>query len=583
LTLSNDVATGKISISWKEVAGALSYEVYRSTDKAEWTLLSKTTETSILDQDTVAGTLYYYKAKAIAKTSSANSAFSKIPSRTCDLPQPTVVLTNIPENGRVLLSWVPVEGATKYKVYRAEAGLDDFTCVRTTADTSYTDTTALSGTVYYYKIIASCENSAANSAASMTYPGEYQMISSLTVSIQLNDQGKPRLSWNEIKDAVQYQVYRATSLDGNYTLRAETDNTRYENTGAALGIRYYYKVYALNALGEIICESTESVSIEVPLPEGETLETQYVLLSRSALYELPDAESEYFYVPYMTELKLGMVVTSNSSGCWYRTYYKDDLYYVWIGNDEVKLTDQKSDFTYTGNTPYQQQVIDMAADISLNWNTIYANGQSTGEQNPDGTYGFDCSGLVKYVTNTVMQKDVPTYWIPGNTTILLNLGSIYNAGYDNEFCTIQVSLSGQETSYHDIEDLQPGDVLFFSQSEPNNHCGIYLGNGEFAHSCGAWDGASISPLTDMYWEQLTAIRRYIPTVVAPANQEMFVVINKCNLFEAMDSENSDSIHVFAKGETVTVLFTNSDNWAYVRRSDGQEGFILLKNLSEEMT
>ena len=86
ITLQNVESTGRIRISWGAVSGAVSYKVYTSPDSKSWTLLKNTTGTALTHGNCEAGKTYYYKVMAVAKSSAANSAYSKVKSRTCDLP-----------------------------------------------------------------------------------------------------------------------------------------------------------------------------------------------------------------------------------------------------------------------------------------------------------------------------------------------------------------------------------------------------------------------------------------------------------------------------------------------------------------
>ena len=72
--------SGKPVLTWTKIEGAVKYEVYRSTDNETWTKLSTTTGTKLTNTSVVAGTTYYYKVKAIASNTAANSAYSTVKS-----------------------------------------------------------------------------------------------------------------------------------------------------------------------------------------------------------------------------------------------------------------------------------------------------------------------------------------------------------------------------------------------------------------------------------------------------------------------------------------------------------------------
>ena len=244
VTLSNVASTGKIKISWEAVEGATKYEVHRATSKnGTYSRISTTSNTSITNTKTETGKTYYYKVRAICDVDAAAAAYSAVKSRTCDLPQTTMTLSNVASSGKVKISWEAVEGATKYEVYRATAKDGTYSRISTTSNASVTNTKAEAGKTYYYKVRAICDVEAA--------AGAYSTIKSRTcdlprpdVSIALSS-GKPKVSWDAVDGAVSYEVYRATSKSGTYTLVKTTTSLSYKNTSATAGKTYYYKVVAV--------------------------------------------------------------------------------------------------------------------------------------------------------------------------------------------------------------------------------------------------------------------------------------------------------------------------------------------------
>ena len=244
MTLTNVASSGKIKVSWEKVDGAAEYKVYRATSKTgTYSLMKTTTSLSYTNTSATAGKTYYYKVRAIADNTAANSAYSEVKSRTCDLARPSVTLSNVASTGKIKVTWKAIDGAVKYQVYRAESEDGEYKLVKTTTGTSYTNTSAEAGNAYYYKVMAIASKSSANSA--------YSTVKSRTCDLERPDvtiklkSGKPRLTWDEVEGAVEYKVYRATSKSGTYSLVKTTTNTSYTNTGAKSGKTYYYKVKAI--------------------------------------------------------------------------------------------------------------------------------------------------------------------------------------------------------------------------------------------------------------------------------------------------------------------------------------------------
>ena len=154
MTLSGVASSGKIKVSWEKVEGAKAYKVYRATSKTgTYKLMKTTTSTSYTNTSVEAGKTYYYKVKAIHKNSAADSAYSEVKSRTCDLARP-VVSIKLSSKGKPSLSWKKISGATKYEVYRSTKKSSGYKLIKTTSSISFRDTTAKKGTTYYYKVVA---------------------------------------------------------------------------------------------------------------------------------------------------------------------------------------------------------------------------------------------------------------------------------------------------------------------------------------------------------------------------------------------------------------------------------------------
>ena len=77
----------------------------------------------------------------------------------------------------------------------------------------------------------------------------------ITVS-NVASSGKIKVSWNTVKNASSYKVYRATSKSGTYKLMKTTTGTSFTNTSAVAGKTYYYYVVAVAKNGTTSAKST---------------------------------------------------------------------------------------------------------------------------------------------------------------------------------------------------------------------------------------------------------------------------------------------------------------------------------------
>lgn len=245
--VTNAAATGKVKLSWTKLAGAKSYKIYRSTSKTgSFTPVKTTTALSYTDPNTTAGKTYYYKVQAIHSNTNANSVLSKVQSGIGDLPQPTVEITNHTSTGKVRLVWTKIAGAKSYQIYRAASRNGAYSLIQTTTANSFIDTDTAAGKAYYYKVMALHKNKDANSTYSTVKTGICDLAQP-KISVSLSA-GKPKVQWATVAGAKEYQLYQATSKDGDYKLVKTTTSLSYTFAGAKKGTTYYYKVMAVHKL-----------------------------------------------------------------------------------------------------------------------------------------------------------------------------------------------------------------------------------------------------------------------------------------------------------------------------------------------
>lgn len=280
ISIGNEAASGKISLTWGKVSGASKYEVYRS-DSRTGTFKKQltTTKTSYVNNTAEPGDTYYYKVKAIAsRTSDANSAYSTIKARTCDCPAPSISSSNNAETGKIVIKWKAVDGASKYEVYRSGTKNGTYTKYYTTTSTSYTNTSANAGSTYYYKVKAIASNSDANSAFSsiISRTCDCPAIVRAKTSIDYTDEGKLIFKWEKVSGATGYKVYRAPAKcvtvsganadeidivkNGDYKLLKTVTTNSFTDTEAKVGNYYYYKLVAVNSKSSY----ADSAAIESP-------------------------------------------------------------------------------------------------------------------------------------------------------------------------------------------------------------------------------------------------------------------------------------------------------------------------------
>ena len=242
-------STGKPYLKWTAVDGANRYYVYRSTTKdGTYSFLDSTANLNYTDSAANAGTTYYYKIKA-GIVNGAKSASSAAVAVTCRCARPVVKPSYVGVSGKPYIYWSAVDGANRYYVYRSTIKDGTYSFLGSTAKLNYTDSKADAGTTYYYKVKAGIVNGVkSNSSAAVTITCR---CAKPVVKIATTSAGNPRLTWNAVTGASQYEIYRATSQSGTYTKMFTTTKTSYTNTSAKAGTTYYYKVKAISKVKSV--------------------------------------------------------------------------------------------------------------------------------------------------------------------------------------------------------------------------------------------------------------------------------------------------------------------------------------------
>jgi len=152
---------------------------------------------------------------------------------------------------KVQVTWTASSGANSYTIYRATSKRGTKTALGTTSDTTYDDTTALVGKIYYYYIKAT--NAYGTSAFSVYNTGYLSDgRPSVPTNVQASDGtylDKVQVTWTTSSWATSYTIYRATSKWGIKTALGTTSDTTYDDKTALVGKIYYYYIKATNAYG----------------------------------------------------------------------------------------------------------------------------------------------------------------------------------------------------------------------------------------------------------------------------------------------------------------------------------------------
>jgi fibronectin type 3 domain-containing protein len=166
-------------------------------------------------------------------------------------PGPPTDLAAAGGDSRVTLTWNPPgSGAASYNVKRGTASGGPYATIATgIAGTTYTDTTAVNGTTYYYvvsSVSVGGEGPNSNEASATPRPAPPAPTGLTTVA----GDAQVNLSWNAAAGATSYYVQRANTSGGPYaTIAFQLAATSFLDSGLTNGTTYYYVVYASNSSG----------------------------------------------------------------------------------------------------------------------------------------------------------------------------------------------------------------------------------------------------------------------------------------------------------------------------------------------
>ena len=249
------------------------YRIYRGTTSGGETLLTTLgnvagwTDTSVAN-----GTTYYYKVSALNSVGegAASNELSARPSAPGGPPSAPTLEGAAPGHNSVVLAWgAPASDGgspvTGYKIYRGTTSGGETLLTAVGNVLSWTDTTAVDGTVYYYKVSAvnaAGEGTASNelSARPATVPGAPALTSAS------NGTAGVSLAWtapgsNGGSPVTGYKIYRGTTSGGEALVATVANVTSWIDTNVANGSTYYYKVSAINAMGESARSNELSVKV----------------------------------------------------------------------------------------------------------------------------------------------------------------------------------------------------------------------------------------------------------------------------------------------------------------------------------
>lgn len=196
------------------------------------------------------------------------------------LTAPTGLQTVDRDDDELTLVWNSVSGAEGYEVYRYSNASGEWLLEERTRDEHAEIEDLLSASTYKFKVRAvqgaqTSEFSKEFTTATAPRDVDYLCASSKTKT-------SVTLSWNQVKRADKYQVYKYNSNTGSWKRLITTSKTSYKVTGLSSGTYYKFKVRAVTeALGYKYYGDFEDIKVKTKSSSASSSTSGYIGLAKA--------------------------------------------------------------------------------------------------------------------------------------------------------------------------------------------------------------------------------------------------------------------------------------------------------------
>lgn len=235
-----------VSVNWYPIQGADFYRIYRrGAGQSFWTYLGTTTDLSYIDKTAANNSYWRYTVRSGNEGGFGQFDTNGLYIKYLSTPKISSAVNTI--NG-INLKWNPINGATRYYVYRNRVGLSNWSYIGSTTATTYNDTTIknANGVDYRYTVKA---NYGGTNGFSSSYYTTGLVIRRLSAPVMKTAVSYPTglyVSWTPVTGTSGYYVYRKTDNSGwrLISTTAGTSNAAYFDKSAVKGVKYTYTVKA---------------------------------------------------------------------------------------------------------------------------------------------------------------------------------------------------------------------------------------------------------------------------------------------------------------------------------------------------
>lgn len=378
ITSMKSISDG-VRIKWGAVKDAYKYRVYYRNNTGGWTRMAETASTTYLDDDVRSGKTYNYTVRCVDKYGNFISEHNKTGWTHTYTKAATPEITELSSTPQgVNITWKPVEGVEKYRVYFKNSS-GGWTRMAETSDASYLDEAITNGGTYTYTV--RCVDKEGDFISDYNKTGwkyTYTGVDTPQIETLKSEPDGVRLNWNTVDGAAKYRVY-CLKADGSWARIAETADTEYLDDVVTAGNSYTYTVRCVNSKGYFISDynkngwKTTFDGVATPEITELTSKADGVHLSWNAV------EGAAKYRVYYKNAKGGWTRFAETSG----TSCVDDvvalnteyIYTVRCVNAKGSFTSDYNKngwaYTYTGVNAPETLTLESAADgIRISWNAV---------------------------------------------------------------------------------------------------------------------------------------------------------------------------------------------------------------------
>ncbi len=266
----------RISLAWTASADSrvTGYIVRRATSSSgPWVEVATVEGTSYTDGGLSNGTRYYHTVVARdagGTRSSPSNATSAVPAD-ATAPSPGGDPTVVPNgSGRLDVTWPasPSPDVASYEVQRAGTSTGPFAAVAQVATTSYSDTGLAAASTWHYRVVV-IDDDGLRSAPSGSAAGTVAPSAPTGLRVVGVASGAVALAWNGTDEPVTgYVIERSRRSGGPFAqVAGPIGGTSYTDAGLTNGVRYWYRIRAVDAAG---ARSSPSATVDaVPVDTGK--------------------------------------------------------------------------------------------------------------------------------------------------------------------------------------------------------------------------------------------------------------------------------------------------------------------------